>query len=83
MKQKISIGDLVCYNCAGMRKQTLGLVVDLHPNSRCILIQWAIVGKYMPRRQHNEYLNLDVIKSGSLTWHELGDWWEVMNDKVA
>ena len=83
MKQKISIGDLVCFNCAGMRKKTLGLVVDIHESSSRVLIQWAMTGKYMPRKNYNEYLDFDAITNGSLTWHELGDWLEVVNDKLA
>ena len=55
----ILIGDLICYNTAGMTDKTLGLVVDVRKHlagrdglesQRAVLIQWCVVGKIMPRR---------------------------------
>ena len=83
---KLKIGDLVCYNGAGMKYKTLGIVLDFdykskkhrtgHPGS--ILIMWSIVGFVMPRMCCTMQHMRDHVKSGDMTWHELGDWFEVV-----
>ena len=81
-------GDLICYNAGGMKTKTLGLVIDVEverqgwnkPPLRMVLIQWCIVGKYMPRRQWRDisWNPRERIKPGEFVWHEIGDWLEVM-----
>ena len=86
---KLKIGDLVCYNGAGMKYKTLGVVMGFdytttkhrtgHPGS--ILIMWSVVQPVMPRMcwtmQRRELLHEDI-QSGDMVWHELGDWFEVV-----
>tara|TARA_Y100001938_G_C8095230_1_gene437692 strand:+ start:4393 stop:4650 length:258 start_codon:yes stop_codon:yes gene_type:complete len=83
----MKVGDLVCYNAAGQRYKTLGVVYEfgtsLHGYSRrgCVLIQWCIVGEIMPRREwHNQGWSRDPIQPGEFIWHPIGDWFEVANE---
>ena len=91
----IKEGDLVCFNSAGMRHKTLGVVMAFDFTNKVertthysILIMWSMVGSIMPRQcwklQRKESyggngpgLNYDI-QSGDLVWHELGDWFEVV-----
>jgi hypothetical protein len=83
---KLKIGDLVCFNGAGQKYKTLGVVVDFdyktkkhrtgHPGS--ILIMWSMVQPVMPRMCWTMQHNRDTIRSGDMIWHELGDWFEVV-----
>lgn len=92
----MKIGDLICYNGAGMKFKTLGLVLDfdLHYNIKCkkkldkgtvprsVLIQWCVVGKYMPRKcawtvHRSGYGSADFMP-GDTVWHQYGDWLEVV-----
>ena len=54
----MKVGDLVCYNGAGMRKKTLGVIYsewfDCNDN-RYLKIRWAIRGEYMPRWSYEYY----------------------------
>ena len=81
---KLKVGDLVCYNAAGMKHKTLGIIMEfnsvpkIHNNSALsVLIMWSIVGEYMPRRcwslDPKEKWNEKIIPN-QLVWHELGDW---------
>ena len=85
-------GNLVCYNAAGMKKKTLGLVVEnaslpahtYGPTRPHVLIQWCVVGEYMPRRSYHRMETPHVeygtpISSGELVWHESGEWFEVVS----
>jgi hypothetical protein len=84
----MKVGDLICYNAAGMKYKTLGLVLEFAKPSRgteyfSILIQWCLVGKLMPRREWSykngsnwDNLN-DKIQPGQMIWHRKGDWFEV------
>ena len=87
----MKVGDLVCYNAAGQRKKTLGLVLEmgvdrnaLYEEKRIVLIQWCMVGEMMPRRgimlQPNGTHKYDKPVSGELVWHKFGDWFEVINE---
>ena len=88
MKTNLKIGDLICYNAAGQKKNTLALVLDIREDrnsyrpGRRVLLQWCCVGNGMlPRKALNNYgVNREIIKAGSLCWHEFGDWFEVVND---
>ena len=80
-------GDLVCYNAAGMKYKTLGLVIELNTfdgwGKTEILIMWGVVGEMMPRKcmtQGKDPLRdwHAKIHSGDLVWHELGSWFEVV-----
>lgn len=88
----MKVGDLICYNAAGMKRQTLGLVLDIcdrkeyyNTNSTSkgkVLIQWCIVGEYMPRKDlpwgTDGYES--PIVNGSVVWHSIGNWFEVIGE---
>ena len=46
-------GDLVRYRCAGQRKKSLGLVVEVENDDLgrpCwVLVRWYVTGEYLPR----------------------------------
>tara|TARA_Y100000593_G_scaffold9474_2_gene17246 strand:+ start:464 stop:715 length:252 start_codon:yes stop_codon:yes gene_type:complete len=81
----MKVGDLICYNAAGMKYKTLGLLLEIDSpkplygsDEKAILVQWCVVGKYMPRRDYrNGDWSRDPIKSGQRCWHPIGDWFEV------
>ena len=85
------IGDLICYNAAGMKHRTLGVVMDFDFASKmrnktpmAVLIMWSVVGEVMPRQDwHRKRYTLEGrgIRSGDMIWHEFGDWIEVVNDQ--
>ena len=86
----MKLGDLICFNGGGQKKKTLGLVIDFRLRKTSItqqaqpqvLIQWCVVGKYMPRKawglNYNDKGFGSKIYSGELIWHEIGDWFEVV-----
>ena len=54
----MNVGDLVCYNCAGMLKHTLGFILDEWfdaSGKRYIKIMWGIKGTMMPRASYDYY----------------------------
>ena len=74
----MSPGDLVCFNAGGMKYKTLGLIVDLMADSSgdtYALIQWAVVGKYMPRPAYvtpGKILeHYKTIQQGQMVWHNV------------
>jgi len=80
------IGDLICYNAGGMKYKTLGLVLD-HDfvggpiyGRKSYLIQWSVVGDFMPRRMNvqgnNDKWGIPVAV-GEIAWFEAGGWFEV------
>ena len=87
-------GDLICYNAAGQKTKTLGLVLDIiRPvpgyDYDLVLIQWLITGDFMPRRAHHgvEYKerrkgtwDANNPVSGEHVWHQKGKWLEVTNE---
>ena len=86
---EIKIGDLVCYNAAGQKKKTLGLVLDIQTETyygvvkSSLLIQWCCIGNgVLPRAGYNSpYVpagGREVIGTGSIVWHEFGEWFEVV-----
>ena len=91
MKRRPQVGDLVCYNAAGMKPKTLGLVLEIKMAKpryghvdEIILIQWCVVGKLMPRR-HDFYYHdpttrypLSDVCSGCLNWYKFGNWFETV-----
>ena len=86
----MKIGDLICWNGGGQKKKTLGLVFDFRirkismaqPPQPQVLIQWCIIGKYMPRRAWGlNYTDKGFgskIDPGEFVWHEIGPWFEVV-----
>ena len=88
MKTTVKPGDLVCYNTAGMRHHTLGLVIDTEwrDERRNVMIQWAIVGRIMPRVSwsrpiHNlssEWDRWEPIPVGAIAWYDSADWFLVV-----
>ena len=85
----MKVGDLVCFNGAGQKHKTLGVVIDFdHPRGvilghvYSVLIQWCVVGSVMPRECYTLGRNNgrgDKIVSGQLIWHPVGDWFEVIS----
>ncbi len=85
-KLPFSVGDMICYNAAGMKFKTIGLVVAIEgPRTgyeiQDVLILWCVTGEYMPRRQwgrgdQSVFGTNDKIKSGDLIWHPAGAWFE-------
>ena len=81
MNRNLKIGDLVCFNSAGMRHKTLGVVLEFDYKSRSnrplvdgsVLIMWSAVGKYMPRTGVRSWRRTPIVP-GEIVWHELGDW---------
>ena len=86
----MKIGNLVCYNAGGMKHRTLGLVLDIKTRPARlqfdrpgveVLIQWAVIGEYMPRkaftRMQSDCWGKDI-SPGAMIWHEAGDWFEVV-----
>jgi hypothetical protein len=53
----VKVGDLVCYNCAGMRKHTMGYVMaDRNMKNRYFFqIRWIKKGMIMPQISHDYY----------------------------
>ena len=82
------VGDLICYNAGGMKYKTLGLVIEFDYEKyasdertiKMVLVQWCIVGKFMPRRQWKDipWNPREPINPGEFVWHELGNWLEVV-----
>ena len=84
----IKVGDLICYNAAGQRDKTMGLVLEIKYDIRSIagprviaLVYWAAVGKFMPRKTMPFLIEnyAATIKSGDICWHADGHWFEVIN----
>ena len=83
-------GDLICYNAAGMREKTMGLVVDVigqhHHLPHAVVIMWTVIGELMPRKEWDLSTlgRLDryhaKINPGELCVHQIGDWFEVINE---
>ena len=79
-------GDLVCYNAAGQKSKTLGLVLEIKKDiehiTPAVLIQWACIGNGMlPRTASRDIFRnskKDKIRSGELVWHVLGSWFEIV-----
>jgi hypothetical protein len=81
MAPKIKVGDLVTFNCAGSRGNTLALVLDIdegvpmrnafgeftprRPGS--IHVQWIQVSRWMPRRWFHSDGN--TIEPGEIVRH--------------
>ena len=78
-------GDLVCYNAAGQRNKTLGMIMDIvwELGTRKALIHWCVVSDIMPRSDYTksgkEFAYGAKIFGGAFVWHELGDWFEVVS----
>ena len=78
---KLKIGDLVCFNSGGMKRKTLGVIVDFdsidvfgeNRHLGHVLIMWSVVGKYMPRTSVHDWRR-NSIESGEIVWHPFGDW---------
>jgi hypothetical protein len=84
----MQVGDMVCYNAAGQKYKTLGVVFEIeenypstHATQPLVLIQWCVVGDIMPRRSWGPLgWSRDKIQPGEYVWHEVGNWFEVTND---
>ena len=78
----MKVGDLVCYNSAGMKYQTVGMVLEISGNPgplHSVLIWWTSVGKLMPRRSWCDPSLHDKLKlygapvyPGEKVWHDFG-----------
>tara|TARA_B100001250_G_scaffold409701_1_gene434593 strand:+ start:956 stop:1288 length:333 start_codon:yes stop_codon:yes gene_type:complete len=87
--ERMKPGNLVCYNAAGQKHKTLGLVIETKSASQSlfssaqdyVLIQWCSVGEFMPRRSNppfsqDRYDSWHDIFPGNYVWHLLGNWFE-------
>jgi len=82
----MNIGDLICYNACGMKNKTLGLILDTKWSKglQLYLIQWSVIGKFMPQSNYREgsdipYQTWGIKPSiGEMWWHKHGDWFEVV-----
>ena len=79
-------GDLICYNAAGMKRKTLGLVIELKDGSPSafqdrwptVLIQWCCVGELMPSPEWSGTTHPGDVYPGSMVWYRQGNWFEVV-----
>ena len=88
----MKVGDLICYNAAGQRKKSLGIILD-----RCIRtdtgrvdgvdiyyrIHWVKVGDLLPRAEWGSPKSKKFLRFGSesaktLDWFKAGDWLETI-----
>ena len=86
-KMRLEPGDLICYNAAGMKYKTLGLVIEVNDMSgpygkTDILVLWGVAGEMMPRKSmtqgnHSRDWNAKI-HNGDIVWHECGSWFEVV-----
>ena len=86
----MKVGDLVCYNAAGQRKKTLGIIIDRHyrtDNGRVrgvdvyYRIIWTKSGKYLPRTEWGNPRDARFYRYGSERvekqgWYLSGGWFE-------
>ena len=92
----MQIGDLICYNAAGQKYKSLGLVIKKRYDNPCglveVLIHWVQRGEVLPKDMNlygwqwtgrTDYDAYEAMKSGSnpCLWHEAGDWLEVVSCK--
>ena len=84
---KTRIGKLIRYNGAGQRNKTLGLIIaeEWYQGFDYFLVQWCVIGKYMPRQSYHRLQTNDprkwgCIDEGDYCWHTQGDWFEVIDD---
>jgi len=85
----VNVGDLVCYNCAGMRKKTLGFVMSEYitaTKKRFIMIRWILKGEFMPKYAW-EYYSLKGMDTPwnnynktCFVWYEPADYFEVVSE---
>ena len=90
----MKVGDLVCYNAAGQRKKSLGIILD-----RCIRtdtgqadsvdiyyrIHWVKSGELLPRAEwgnpkDKRHHGYGSEASQRLDWFKAGPWLEVLNE---
>ena len=83
--KEIKVGDLICYNAAGQRRKTLGLVFDIRHDAYgrpepYMFVQWCVVGEIMPRRSapRGEANSWEKIREGAFAWHDLEHYFEVV-----
>ena len=82
----MKIGDLICYNAAGQKNKTIGLVVDIQVDfgtkNLIALIQWGDTGNgYLPRTAGPDLYRrtkTENIRGGDMVWHHTGSWFEVI-----
>ena len=74
--RRLIVGDLCCYNAAGMRNKTLGLVLDVKryvstsgEQRRVLLIHWVATDKLLPRHSNGWYYGRGQAEQ-HLSWRE-------------
>ena len=80
------VGDLIIFNAAGMRKKSLGLVIELRgygDDPTAIKVQWAIIPKYKPRVHNLHYAEHGYGQHDHFgpVWYQDGDWFETFKKK--
>ena len=87
----MKIGDLICYNAAGQRSKTLGLILDIdtkiddfYATTEVVLIQWCMIGELLPRQiSHiHSIWRVDswkkITENGMLGWYKKAHYLEVV-----
>ena len=87
----MKVGDLICYNAAGQRSKTLGLILDMDIKNDdydgatgVVLIQWYLLGQLLPRQiSHPTKLwDVDSWKQitipGQMGWYKKAHYLEVV-----
>ena len=80
----MKVGDLVCYNCAGMRNQTMGYVTSefITPTRRFFKIRWIKEGEFMPRFSHDYYMLQNIDAPWQSTYYERSGTAELWYEKA-
>jgi len=90
----MKVGDLICYNAAGQRKKSLGLVIDKHVRTDnggvsgvdvFYRIHWTKRGEVMPREEwgcprHVRFYRHGPENTKKKGWYKAGCWFEVINE---
>ena len=89
----MKVGDLICYNAAGQRHKTMGLVLDVVEEVALFIpdidgkrtlkcrILWVLIGDYMPRVAWKTEKEWGVsVTEKKPYWHLVGDWFEVISE---
>ena len=84
----MKVGNLICFNSAGQKNKTLGLILEKSKKwmdvKEMLLIYWCITGDVMPRIEysmHSSYEWGDKPKPGKPCWHQRGEWFEVVDEE--
>jgi hypothetical protein len=88
----MNVGDLICYNAAGQRKKTIGLILETHTRTdtghvsgvdRYFRIYWIKHGDILPRAEWGSPKDKRHYDHGQNAkkedWFKVGQWFEILN----